>query len=200
MALTAELLDVVAAVAERSPGQRLLPWPMPCNLGTFVSFAGFAEWQAFWLRFSLRDGIPLIVTAKFDRAHKLHLLGWIDFDLIKAGELVALTTLELALKDRYGDKVKDKGGNISFAHLLRYLVERDGLTDDKVPMNRRCGPPATVVGRLTGAVRPSLAEIRNDLAHGYPFDGWPQAGLLELVRDLIEYAYRDMIAQQGAPP
>ena len=33
---------------------------------------------------------------------KLHLLAWIDFDFIKASELVALTALELALMDRYG--------------------------------------------------------------------------------------------------
>jgi hypothetical protein len=47
------------------------------------------------LWFGLHEGIPDIVTAKFDRAHKLHVLAWIDFDLIKAGELVAFTTLEL---------------------------------------------------------------------------------------------------------
>jgi hypothetical protein len=154
---------------------------MPGNLGGFVSFATFAEWRAFVLQLALRDGIPEIVAAKFDRAHKLHMLAWVDLDLIKAGELVALTTLELALKDRYGDKVRDKHGKISFARTLRYMVKCDGLTDDLVPMNRRCGPPATVVRRLTGDVKPSLADIRNNQAHGYPFDGLPQAGLLELV-------------------
>ncbi len=166
---------------------------MPGNLGGWLTFDTFAMWREFVLHFSLRGGIPEIVTAKFDRAHKLHVLAWVDFDLIKAGELIALTTLELALKDCYGDKVKDKRGNISFARSLRYMVKGDGLTDDLVPMNRRCGPQATVVGRLIGTVKPSLADIRNDLAHGYPFDGWPHSGLLELVRDLIEYAYRDMI-------
>jgi hypothetical protein len=29
------------------------------------------------------------------------------------------------------------------------------------------------------------------LAHGYPFDGFPNGGLLELVRDLIDFAYRE---------
>jgi hypothetical protein len=79
------------------------------------------------------------------------------------------------------------------------MVEGDCLTDDLMPIVRRLGPPATVVGRLTGEVKPSLAEIRNDLAHGYPFDGWPQAGLLALIRDLIEYAYRDMISIGSGP-
>jgi hypothetical protein len=119
----------------------------------------------------------------------LHLLAWLDFDLIKAGELIALTALELALTDRYGHKVRDKKGKIYFHRLLAYLPKHDGLTDEKIPMVKRCGGSA--IGMLNGKTRPALAEIRNQLAHGYPFDGFPYAGLLELVRDLIEYAYRD---------
>jgi hypothetical protein len=60
-------------------------------------------------------------------------------------------------------------------------------------MNRRCGPLSKVVGLLTGEITPSLAEIRNEMAHGLPFDGFPRAGLLELVRDLIDYAYRGRV-------
>ena len=45
---------------------------------------------------SLRHTIALIVSAKFARAQKLMLLGWVDADLIKAAELVGLSTLELA--------------------------------------------------------------------------------------------------------
>jgi hypothetical protein len=56
-------------------------------------------------------------------------------------------------------------------------------------MIRRCG--GTVVGLLAGKTPQTLADIRNDAAHGYPFDGLPWAGLLELVRDLIDCAYRD---------
>jgi hypothetical protein len=44
-----------------------------------------------------------------------------------------------------------------------------------------------------GHRQPSLAEIRNKQAHGDPFDGFPCGGLLELARDLIAYAYGDMI-------
>ena len=33
------------------------------------------------------------------------------------------------------------------------------------------------------------------MAHGDPFDGLPTGGLLELVRDLINYAYRDYVAE-----
>jgi hypothetical protein len=199
MSLVPETLQNVALAAERVPGPRLLPWPMPGRLDAMISFSTYAEWQAFFLRLELAPGIPMIVTAKYDRALKLHLLAWIDFDIIKAGEIVALSTLELTLKDRYGNKVKDKRGNISFDRLLRYMVEGDDLTDDRLPMQRRCGL-GSIVKRLTGEVKPSLANLRNDLAHGYPFDGLPSSGLLEVVRDLIDYAYRDMIAEYAALP
>jgi hypothetical protein len=162
-----------------------------------VTFSRYAEWQAFFQRFELAPGIPLIVTAKYDRALKLYLLAWIDIDIIKAGEIVALTTLELALKDRYGEKVKDRRGNILFDRLLRYMVERDGLTDEKLPMQRRCRL-GSIVSRLSGEATPTLANIRNNLAHGYPFDGLPWSGLLEMVNNLIEYAYRDVILEHSA--
>lgn len=63
----------------------------------------------------------------------LYFLAWIYFDLIKAGELVALSTLELALNDRYGDMVKKRGGYRPFAGLLKHMLQ-DGLTDDKIPL------------------------------------------------------------------
>ncbi len=183
-------LDAVTAAAGQTPGPLLVPWPMPGNLGGFISFETFLQWRGFIEQFELPKKIPQIVAAIYHRAHKLHLLAWVDFDLIKAGKLVALTALELALKDRYGEEVRDKRGNINFGRSLRYMVDQDGLVDEAMPMVRRCGRPATIVGRITGELRPSLSEVRNDLAHGYPFDGFPQAGLLELVRDLIAYAYR----------
>lgn len=54
------------------------------------------------------------------------------------------------------------------------------------------------IGQLTGDTRPTLAERRNKLAHGDPFDGPPTGGLLELVRDLINFAYRDYIAEAAS--
>ena len=75
-----------------------------------------------------------------------------------------------------------------FANLLKYMVEHDGLTEEKVPINRRCGHNSKVIGLLTGKTEPPLAKIRNNLMHGVPYDD-PRPGLLELVRDLIDYAY-----------
>ena len=154
-----------------------------------------------------------MVASKFERAQKLYVLAWLDFDLINAGELVALTALELALTDCYASKESARRrelvarkaereerpisksekwwiGYTSFADLLKFMVERDGLTEDQIRINRRCGRAAKLIGRLTGEARP-LTDIRNDLAHGAPSGGFPSAGLLELARDLIDYAYRN---------
>lgn len=172
----------------------LLAWPTQGNAGGFISFEKATDWHAFVESLAIDARIPQTVLAKFARAQTLYLLGWVDFSVLKAGELAALIALELALMDRYGDQVtKSKR---SFAALLKFMVESDGLTDDRIPMVVRCG--GTVVGQLIGATHPTLAERRNALAHGDPFDGLPTGGLLELVRDLINYAYRHYLAEAAS--
>jgi hypothetical protein len=67
----------------------------------------------------------------------------------KVGELVALTALELALKDRYGDCLADPGKKPPMLHvLLRHMVEKDGFTDEILPLVQRYG----------GSVLPYLYE------------------------------------------
>jgi hypothetical protein len=188
--LPESFLDAAALAASRTPGPFMIPWPMPGNLAGIVSFASYAEWQSFVAVLGLSSHVPQIVASKFMRAQKILLLSWIDSDLVKAAEIISLTALELALMDCYAPQARQAYGKANLAHLLRYMPEHDDLTDDKVGMNRRCGA-GTVVGLLTGDRSPSLADIRNDGAHGYPFDGFPYSGLIELVRDLIEYAYRN---------
>jgi len=169
----------------------LLAWPTPGNPGGFVLFEKAADWRAFVEGLGIDERIPDIVRAKFARAQTLYLLGWIDFSLVKAGELAALIALELAVMDRYGGQISKH--RRSFAVLLKHMVEADGLTDAQIPMLTRCG--GTAVGQLTGETHPTLAERRNTLAHGDPFEGLPTGGLLELVRDLINFAYRDYIVE-----
>ena len=74
--MTPEFVDAIELAATRFPGPFLLHWPMPGNLGGMVSFETFAEWRQFVLDMGLRRKVPEIVSAKFDRAHKLLLLGW----------------------------------------------------------------------------------------------------------------------------
>lgn len=187
----------------------VLAWPADGNPLAFLPFDDPDEWRGFIGALAIHPVIPDIVAAKFARALTLYLLGWIDFGLIKAGELAALVSLELALTDRFGGAVRDlkrknsigKSAKVrrdaerkpDFAELLRHLVEVEGLTDADIPMAVRCG--GTAIGQLVGDVRPPLAQRRNALAHGDPFEGLPVAGLLELVRDLIDFAYRDYIAE-----
>jgi hypothetical protein len=172
----------------------LLPWPLPGNPGGFVEIAKVDDWRAVVGGLGIDPRIPATVRAKFDRAQTLYLLGWLDLGLLKAAELAALIALELAVMDRYGGKVSKS--KRSFAALLKFMVDSDGLTDAQIPMIVRCGGKA--IGQLTGDTQPTLAERRNKLAHGDPFDGLPTGGLLELVRDLINFAYRDYIAEAAS--
>lgn len=169
----------------------LLAWPTPGNPGGFVQFERVADWRHFVEDLGIDARIPDIVRAKFARAQTLYLLGWVDLGVVKAGELAALIALELAVMDRYGARISKS--KLSFAALLKFMVDSDGLTDGQIPMVVRCG--GTAIGQLTGDTRPTLAERRNTLAHGDPFEGLPTGGLLELVRDLINFAYRDDIAE-----
>lgn len=169
----------------------VIPWPTPGMPGSFIAFREPGEWLDFVAALDLDERLPAVVRAKFHRALRLLYLAWLEPDLIKAAELVAMTTLELALRDRYGGALP--GGRPVFGALLRHMVEVDGLTDAQVPIVARCG--GSVVGRVTGEIRPGLREIRNAAAHGDPFDGLPHAGLIELVRDLIMFAYRRYLAE-----
>lgn len=192
----------------------VLVWPDDGNPVAFWTFAEPAEWRNFVSRLSLDPRIPDITRLKFERAQKLFLLGWLDVDLMKGAELVALTALELALKDCFGHVVPRLSGKkidpsspeatiaqpirYSFKALLKHLVVVEGLTDAQLPMIARCG--GTAIGQLTGSTSPSLDERRNALAHGDPFDGVPTSGLVELVRDLIMFAYRDYLSKYPSGP
>ncbi len=162
-------LDVGLLSGAHREGPFVLPWPKPGNPGGFLSFHDASEWRDFILSLSLSPGIPEIVAVKFRRAQMLYFLAWLYYDLIKAGELVGLTTLELALRDRYGEMARGCKRGKSFADLLKCLL-LDGLTDDKVLMVQRTG--GSIIGILNGDRKPTLAKIRNTQTHGDPFDGF----------------------------
>lgn len=171
----------------------VIPWPDPDAPNGLVSFETADDWRSAVTELSLNTGVPYIVRRKYFLAQKLYLLGWNDGDIIKAGELIAMTALELALMDCYGAALPKK--KRSFSKLLKHMVECDGLSNAAIPMAVRC--KGNVMAQVTGEVLPSLTERRNLAAHGNPFDGWPVGGLLELVRDLINYAYRNRVAVQN---
>lgn len=201
-------INRVGGGALRIPGPMVIPWPMPGNPGALRSVSNFAEWCEMIRELGVNPAVPLAERAAFERAQKLYVAGWIDADAMKAGELIAFTALELALTSRYSNELYlEREQTVNgvktkyrvphrFAEYLRHMVEKEHLTNDQLPCARKYG--GTVIGFVTGESKPSLAERRNQAAHGDPFGGgWPCSGTLELIRDLIEYAYRDRIAVAG---
>lgn len=168
-----------------------LVWPSPRSPVDSLQFDTAVEWRVFIDALGLPDHLPDVIRRKFGRAQSLYRLGWLDAGLVKAGKLAALIALELALRDRYG--ARHPAREPTFGQLLTFIVEVDGLTDANLPVVARCGGSA--IGQLVGTVRPKLSDLRNNMAHGDPFEGPPICGLLEVVRDVITYAYRDF-----APP
>jgi hypothetical protein len=166
---------------DRTAFPLIVPWPTRGNIGGMLEFRETSEWLAFLRQHDLRPAVPLIVAAKHQRAQKLYALAWLEFDLIKAGEPVALTGLELALRDRYGARAPKRGRQpATLKGLLRDMVEGDGLTDGALSFVRQYG--GSVLPHLyeTDAARTArqatqspqqttLAAIRNSLAHGDPF-------------------------------
>ena len=82
-------LDISLFSADRVHDPFLMPWPVPGNPAALLPFHNYAEWQTFIDVRGLHPAIPQIVSGKFRRAQNLYLLAWIDFGLLKAGELVA---------------------------------------------------------------------------------------------------------------
>jgi hypothetical protein len=74
------------------------------------------------------------------------------------------------------------------------MVSTDPAASQVVPFG------GAAIGQLTGKIHPTLAERRNALTHGDPFDGLSTGGLLELVIDLIRYAYRRCVAEAESFP
>jgi hypothetical protein len=175
------------------------------------SFSRLDQWRRFIEEFNLNSLVPQVIWNKYGRAQRLYYLGWIDYDAIKAGELAALVVLELALINQYGragqaERPRNKDRPM-LAALIAYMVEKDGLTDDQLPIFQKYGGGAIVRNlyetseqrQLRGKAAPppmNLVERRNRAAHGDPFDNMPCAGLIEVVRDLIEYAYRDFAKER----
>lgn len=218
MTIAPSLLISLATAAETCPGPRVIPWPAPRQPGGLVTFANFFEWQQVILSFRLPVGVPLAVGELFDRALKLYLAAWLDFDLVMAAKLAAFAALEYSLRDRYLGYFREqhirksvaqaknkkreqeikacfRSESISFGSLLKHMYLQDDLTNDKLACARKYG--GSIIGRLTNEIRPGLTELRNVRAHGNPCGSGYQSGLLDLVRDLVEYAYRHQIHAAG---
>lgn len=176
-------------------------WAAPDNPAKLHVFHCYSDWDKFITGLSLNKQVPQAISTKYDRAQALYLMAWIRDDVIKAGELAALVALELALKIRYQYDFQENIKSSFLLSGLRFMVESDGLTDDKLPIHNKS--KGVVIANLFEIKREkrdkdnfvkrndTLVSFRNSLAHGDPFDGLAIGSLLEIVRDLIEYMYRD---------
>lgn len=195
--------DILCIKSDRSDNPLQLLWTGPKSPAELHVFSHLSEWKDFIVQLSLSCQAPLVVKNKFERAQYLYLLAWAYQDVIKAGELAALAALELALKDVYMNAYKEKNPKKPiYAFLkqgLEYMVEHDELVDGKLPIVQKYG--GSVVSNFyrvrqngqEGKIDQTgtLVDIRNSLAHGDPFDAMPYGSLLEIVRDLIDYMYRN---------
>ena len=71
----------------------VIPWPSPGLPGGFLQFDDPEAWRSFIVNLGIDDRVPDIVRAKFARAQTLYLMGWIDLDVLKAGDLLVEMTL-----------------------------------------------------------------------------------------------------------
>jgi len=189
--------DILNIEADRSENPLQLFWAGSSSATELYVFSHLSEWRHFIDGLSLNCQVPQTIDSKYERARCLYFLAWINPDVIKAGELAALAVLELSLRNVYFSAYNElnpkKRINSFFRPGLEYMVEHDFLTDEKLPIFQKYRRP--VVSNLyckeskdkTG----TLVDIRNSLAHGDPFDALPYSGLLEVVRDLIGYMYRN---------
>lgn len=189
--------DILNIKADRSDNPFQLSWAGSTSATELYVFSHLSQWRDFIDDLSLNCPVPQTIDSKYERARYLYYLAWIYPDTIKAGEVAAFAALELALKDSYPHVYQkiDKKGKVVPAYLkdgLKYIVEGDGLTDEKLPIFQKYRRP--VIANFYSKVRKdqtgTLVDIRNSLAHGDPFDALPFASLLEVVRDLIGYMYR----------
>ncbi|MCB1986740.1 MAG: hypothetical protein H6936_15955 [Burkholderiales bacterium] len=189
--------DIFSTTIDRTTNPFVIFWPGTKDVAEPHVFYVISDWRNFLSKLALNRQVPMIVAQKFDRARRLYFLSWFDMDIIKAGELAALMALELALRDVYPSVYnrRNKNGRLIHAYLkdgLKHMVENDGLKDEALPTYKKC--PGAVISNLyreEGDQTGTLVGTRNSLAHGDPFDALPRSGLLEVVRDLIDYMYRN---------
>jgi len=157
----------------------------------FLEFHHITEWRDYLLSLQIRSAkVPAIHAGAYHVALRMLLLAWADTCLIKPAELQALRSLESALRGVYFQalferrraskpKLVREKFRPGLGVFLAYMTARDDLDQSSHNESKR----------ITGN---ALSVIRDSLAHGDPFNGLPWGGLLESVRDVMEYAYRNI--------
>ncbi len=107
----------------------------------------------------LHEDVPDDVRSQFNVARNLAIYTWFCYSFHQVSELKAFSTLELALKIKFG---KDKGG---FKALLKEAV-KSGLIKDKGFRNIREALKDADSTSYVDKLPELMPRFRNDLAHG----------------------------------
>lgn len=178
-----ELLDIniISGEYRRRP---FFAYPMPN--GHFRQFADIQEWYQYVKSFRLVPGkIVLPYLDAFDEALRALFMTYLFGEFCKMGEMKAFATLEGALLTAYAHKMckEAKNGRHRCAGLgetLKWAEENDGLRPGLFDVSKLQRSPS------------ALNVIRDRQMHGYLFEETlPWGGLFELIKETIEYAYRN---------
>jgi hypothetical protein len=162
-----------------------------------LKFNDIAEWRDYLdsCRLQSRRVHP-IYASQFYVALRTILFAWVDASMIKVAEMAALRALESSLQYSYyqpllaanpprkrqppkqqGQLTPPEPTRFGLAKYLDYAERHDGLST------------VYEFSKFKDNVN-ALNRIRNGLAHGDIFSGFPWGGLLETVREIIEHAWR----------
>lgn len=149
------------------------------------------EWRDYLLSLQIRSAkVPAIHAGAYHVALRMLLLAWADTCLIKPAELQALRSLESALRGVYFQVLFERRR----ASKPKLVPEkfRPGLGDFLDYMAAHDDLDTALHNKSKKTTGNALSIIRNGLAHGDLFNGWPWGGLLESVRDVMEHAHRNL--------
>lgn len=169
----------------------------PSGKGQILEFHDIAAWWDHLNSCCIRSRrVHPIYASQFHVALRIMLFAWIDGSFIKAAELMALRALESSLQSIYypallaanppkkrkqkpsGQLVDEEPPRFRLAQYLDYAEHNDNLS------------AVYEFSKFKDNVN-ALNRIRNGLAHGDIFSGFPWGGLMETVRDIIEHAFRN---------
>lgn len=169
----------------------------PSSTGQILEFNNIPEWRDFLYTFRIRSHrVPAVYADQFHVALRTMLFALVDASMIKVAEMAALRALESSLQSIYypvllaanpprkkkppkqqGPLPPAEPTRFGLAKYLDYAERHDGLST------------VYEFSKFKDNVN-ALNRIRNGLAHGDVFTGFPWGGLLETVREIIEHAWR----------
>jgi hypothetical protein len=165
---------------------------------TLMQFSDIKGWRDYLLTLQINDTrVPGIHSNAYHDALKALLLAWVEPATIKPVELQALRSLEGALRGVYFQPMFEK--MLAQAPKSKLAKFRPGLGQFLEFMREHDDLPDALHSKSGRGPGSALDTIRNRLAHGDPFNNLPWGGLLESVRDVVIYAYRNHPASGMSP-